>query len=151
MKVTCLLFLLLTVSCAALMPETSYAASPQHVSDKNRTRRRAGLTAKNRPKQPPTGQKHPLPRNAASLRQPALARSGGAAKGRLIQNETTNRGLPVRLTSVPPRVASLNASLNPLPNNVRHRGPNPAVVSGSANSKNSHTGAINGTGMHRRP
>jgi hypothetical protein len=151
MKVTCLLFLLLTVSCAALMPETSDAASPQHVSDKNRRRKRGGLTAENRPKQPPTGQKHPLPRSAASLRQPALARSGGAAKGGLIQNETTNRGLPVRLKSVPPRVASLNASINPLPNNVHHRGPNPAVVGGSGNFAIRNTGAINGTSMHRRP
>ncbi len=151
MKVTSLLFLLLTVSCAAVMQETSYAASPEHASDKNHTRSRAGLTAGNRPKQPATSQKRPLPRNPASLRQPALARSGGAAKGGLIQNETTNRGLPVRLTSVPPRVASLNPSLNPLPNNVHHRGPNPAVVSESPRWNNGNTGAINGTGMRRRP
>jgi hypothetical protein len=32
MKVTCLPFLLLTVNCAALMQETSYAASPQQTS-----------------------------------------------------------------------------------------------------------------------
>jgi hypothetical protein len=151
MKVPCLPFLLLTVSCAALMQETSYAASPQHASDENHPHSRAaGLTAANRPKQPPTGQKRPLPRNTASLRQPPLARSG-AAEGALIQNETTKHGLPVRLTSVRPSVASLNPSLNPLPNNVRHRGPNAAVVSGSANSGISNTGAISGTGMHRRP
>jgi hypothetical protein len=150
MKVTCLPFLLLTVSCAALMQETSYAASPQHASDMNHPHSRAGLTAANRPKQPPTGQKRPLPRNTTSLRQPSLARSG-AAKGALIQNETTKYGLPVRLTSVRPSVASLNPSLNPLPNNVRHRGPNAAVVSGSANSGIRNTGAISGTGTHRRP
>jgi hypothetical protein len=151
MKATCLLFLLLMASYAALMQETSYAASPQHASDKNHPHSRAGLTASNHPKQLSTSQKRPLPRNAASLRQPALARSGGAAKGGLMQNETTNRGLPVRLTSVRPSVASLGSSLNPLPDNVRHRGPNPAVVSGAANSGNRNTGAINGTGMHRRP
>ena len=147
MKIICLPFLLLTVSCAALMQETSYAASPQHASDKNQPHSRAGLIAANRSKQLPTGRKHPLPRNAASHRQPALARSGGSAKGGSIQNETTGRPLPVRPASVRPSVASLN----PLPNNVHHRGPNPAVVSGSANSRNSNTGAINGTGMHRRP
>jgi hypothetical protein len=151
MKVNCLPFLLLTVSCAALMQETSYAASPQHASDKNQPHSRAGLIAVNRSKQLPTSRKRPLPRNAASLRQPALARSGGAAKGRLIRNETTDRPLPGRPTSVRPTVASLNSSLNPLPDNVRRRGPSPAVVSGSANSRNSNTGGINGTGMHRRP
>jgi hypothetical protein len=35
MKVTCLLSLLLTVSCAALMQGTSYAASPQQTSTQN--------------------------------------------------------------------------------------------------------------------
>jgi hypothetical protein len=146
MKATCLLFLLLTVSCAALIQETGYAASSQHASDKNHPHSRAGLTAANRPKQLPGTQKRPLPRNAASLRQPALARSGDAAKSRLVQIETTNRCLPVRAASVRPSVAMLN----PLPNNVRHRGPNAAVVSGSANYGISNTGAINGTGMHRR-
>ncbi len=147
MKVTCLPFLLLTVSCAALMQEASYAASPQHASEKNHPHSRAGQIASNRPKQLPTTQKRPLPRNAASLRQPASARSGAAAKSALIQNETAKHALPVRSTSVRPSVASLN----PLPTNVRHRGSNPAVVGGLASSGNSNTGAINGTGMHRRP
>jgi len=147
MKVTCLSFLLLTVSCAALMQETSYAASPQHAPDKNHPHSRAGLIAANRSKQLPTSRKRPLPRNAASPRHPTLATSGGATKGGSIRNESTDRALPVRPTSVRSSVASLK----PLPDNVRHRGANPAVVSGSASSRNSNTGAINGTGMHRRP
>ena len=147
MKVTRLLFLLLTVSCAALIQETSYAASPQHAPAQNHPRSRAGLTAGNRSKQLPTSRKRFLPRNAASLRQPTSARSGAAAKSALIQNETAKHALPVQSTSVRPSVASLN----PLPTNVRHRGSNPAVVGGLANSRNSDTGAINGTGMHRRP
>ena len=151
MKVTGLPFLLLTLSYAALMQETSYAASAQHSSDKNQPHSRAGLIAANRSKQLPTSRKHPLPRNAASLRQLALARSGGAAKGGLVQHETTGRPVPGRPTNVRPSVASLNPSLNPLPNNVRHRGSNAAVVSGSANSRSGNTGAINGTGMRRRP
>jgi hypothetical protein len=147
MKIICLPFLLLTVSCAALMQETSYAASPQHASDKNQPHSRAGLTAANRSKQLPTSRKRPLTRKAGSPRQPALATSGCATKRGSVQNETTNRALPVRQTSVRSSVASLN----PLPGNVRHRGANPAVVGGSANSGKSNTGAINGTGMHRRP
>ena len=147
MKVTCLPFLLLTVSCAVFMQETTYAASPQHAPDKNHSHSLAGLIASNPPKQLKATQKRPLPRNAASLRQPASARSGAAAKSALIQNETAKHALRVRSTSVRPSMASLN----PLPANVRHRGSNPAVVGGPANSRNSNTGAINGTGMHRRP
>lgn len=151
MKVTCLPFLLLTVSCAALMQETSYAASPQHASDKNHPHSRAGQIASNRPKQLPTTQKRPLPRNAAGLRQPASARSGSAAKSALIQNETAKHALPVRSASLRSSLASRNPSLSLLPNNGRHRGPNPAILTGSANAASSNTGAINGTGMHRRP
>jgi hypothetical protein len=147
MKVTRILFLLLAVSCAALMQETRYAASPQHASDKNLPHGRAGLIATNRPKQLPTSRKRPLTPNPASLRQPALARSGAAAKSALIQSETAKHALRVRSTSVRPSVASLNG----LPTNMHHRGSNPAVVGGLANSRNSDTGAINGTGMHRRP
>jgi len=147
MKVTCLPFLILTLCCSALTQETSHAASSQHFSDKKHPHIRAGLIASNRPKQLQATQKHPLSRNAASLSQPASARSGAAAKSALIQNETDKYALPVRSTSVRPSVASLH----PLPTNVRHRGSNPAVVGGLANSGNSNTGAINGTGMHRRP
>ena len=173
MKVSCLLFLslIVTMSWAALMPGTSYAAPsqqtsaassattpvagnpskeqryPRHASDKNHPRSRASLTAANHPKQLPNGRKRSIPGNAANLRQHGSGKSGAAAKGGLIQNETAKDALPVRSTSVRPIVASLN----PLPTNVRHRGSNPAVVGGLANSGNSNTGAINGTGMHRRP
>jgi len=147
MKVTCLLFLILTLGCSALTQETSHAAPPQHTSNKNHPRNPATGNAASRPKQLPTGQKRRVPRNAAGLRQPASARSGAAAKSALIQNETDKHALPVRSTCVRPSVASLN----PLPTNVRHRESNPAVVGGLANSGNSNTGAINGTGMHRRP
>jgi hypothetical protein len=147
MKVTCLLFLLLLLSYAALMQQTSYAASPQHASDKNHTRLRAGLNAENRPKQTATSQKRSLSRKATIRRQLEWPRSGGAAKGGLIRNETANRGSPVRPVSVRPSVATLN----PLPNNVHHRGPDPAVVRGSANFGDRNAGVINGTGMHRRP
>ena len=147
MKVTCLPFLLLTVSCAALVQRTSDVASPQHASDTNHPHSRAGLIASNRPKQLPAHQKLPLPRKPASPHQPASDRSGASAKSASIQNETARHAQPVRSRSIRSSVASLN----PLPTNVRHRGSNPAVVGGGANSGNSNTGAINGTGMHRRP
>ena len=79
-----------------------------------------------------------------NLHQPGSDKSGGAAKGGLIQNETVHNALPVRPSSVVrPTAPSLN--------NVRHRGPNPAVIGGSANSDRRNTGAINGTRMNRKP
>ena len=87
-----------------------------------------------------------------NLHQPGSDKSGAAAKGGLIQNETVNNALPVR---PPGAVRPTAASLNPSFNNVRHRGPNSAVVSGSAggsaNLNSRNTGAINGTRMNRKP
>jgi hypothetical protein len=83
-----------------------------------------------------------MPGNA--LHQPASNKSGGVAKGGLIQNATVNNALPVRTPSVVrPTVQALN--------NVRHRGHNPAVVTGSVNSDSRNAGAINGTCMNRKP
>jgi hypothetical protein len=174
MKVTCFLFLglIVTMTWAALMSGTSYAAPSQqtsaessattpvagnpsqeqrcpcHASDKNHPRSRASLTAANHPKQLPNGRKRSIPGNAANLHQPGSGKSDAAAKGRLIQNETTSNAMLVR---PPGTVRPTAASLNPSLNNVRHRGPNAAVVGGSANFNSSNTGAINGTRMHRKP
>jgi hypothetical protein len=79
---------------------------------------------------------------AMNFHQPASDKSGG--KGELTQNKTVNNARPVRLQSaVRPTVASLHNALDPSLNNVRHRGPNPAVVGGSANSASRNTGTIN--------
>jgi hypothetical protein len=76
--------------------------------------------------------------------QPGSDKSSGAAKSGFIRNETVNNTLPVRTPSViRPTV--------PSPNNVRHRGPNPAVVGGSPISRSGNTGAIDGTRMNRKP
>jgi hypothetical protein len=173
-KVACLfsLTLILMMSCTALIPGTSYAASsdqtsaestattpvagnssneqryPRHASDKNHPRSRASLTAANRRKQLPKSRTRSIPGNAANLHQPGSGKSGAAAKGGVIQNETASKAKPVR---PPGTVRSTATTLNSSPNNVRHRGPNPAVVRGSANLTSSNTGAINGTRMHRKP
>jgi hypothetical protein len=81
--------------------------------------------------------------NARSLRQPGSDKSSGAAKSGFIRNETVNNALAVR----PPNVVRPAV---PLLNNVRHRGPNPAVVGGSLNSHGTNTGTINGTRMNHR-
>jgi hypothetical protein len=178
MKVTCLLFLslIVTMSWAGLMPGTSYAAPsqqtsaessattlvagnpskeqryPRHASDKNHPRSRASLTAAKHPKQLPNSRNRSVPGNVANLHRPDSGKSGVAAKGGLIQNETARNAMPVR---PPSTVRSTAATLHPSLNNVRHRGPNPAVVGGSAggsaNLSSSNTGAINGTRMKRKP
>jgi hypothetical protein len=79
-----------------------------------------------------------------NLHHPGSDKFGRAAKGGLIQNETVNKALAVRTPSVVrPTVPSFN--------NVRHRGPNPAVIGGSTNSNRRNNGTINGTHMNRRP
>jgi hypothetical protein len=79
-----------------------------------------------------------------ALRQPSLNKSGGAATGGLIPNQTVRNALPVRISSVVrPTVPTFN--------NVRHRSPNPAVLGGSPNFHRSNTGTINGARINRRP
>ncbi len=154
MKRTCLLFLIpfLTMSCAAPMHATSYptplqpraAARSGNASGKNHPRSRASLAPATRLKGLPRSRKSSMPENAMNLHQPGSDKSGGAAKGESIHNEAINNALPVRPPSaVRPTMLSLNT--------VRHRGPNPAVVGGSANSNRRNTAAIDGTRMHRKP
>lgn len=82
-------------------------------------------------------------RGAANARSAALGEPGRAAREGFVQNEILNRSaLPTR----PPRVAPGGGVTA---NNPRHRSPNPAVVDGSMNARN--TGAINGTHMVRKP
>ena len=97
----------------------------------------------NRPKQVLNSRKGSLAGNAMNLHQPDSNKSSGAAKSGFIRNETVNNALGVR----PPNVVRPTA---PSFNNVRHRGPNPAVVGGSLNSRGSNTGTINGTRMNHR-
>jgi hypothetical protein len=103
---------------------------------------RCSLT--NRLRQLPNDRERPTSGNPMNIRQPASNRSDAASKEGLLQNDTTNRVLTVRAPTVswpggPPR------------DNTRHRGPNPAVVDGTMNSKTGNTGAINATRMNPRP
>ena len=153
MKNRCLR-LLLTISCAALMHASSSAAPlPQGSSERPASgtreqqqvsthravaesrvvRRRAGRILAG--PDSPMGRKHFAP--ARSWNQPGAARSGTVAP------QFQNRGLG-------------HPSAIPLPSvvhgsNVRHRGANPAVIGGSANSDARSTGGLNGTRMPRRP
>jgi hypothetical protein len=138
------LILLLAISAPAVMLARSYAAASQPTSAGIHPRSRAGLVAANRPKQLTNGQKRSTAGTATNFRQPASGDVRGAAKREVIQNHTFNSTPPVRRVTVArPNVLS--------PKNVRHRGPNPAVVGGTTTSGSSNTGAINGTRMNRRP
>jgi len=115
----------------------------RQVSAKNHPRSSAA-TRKDRPKHLPNNRERSPSGNALNVHQPGSDKSSVVAQSALIQRGTVNNALPVRPASViRPAFA--------LPNNVRHHGANPAVIGGSANSSSRSTGAINGTGVHRRP
>ena len=98
----------------------------------------------NRPKQFPNSRERLTAANPRNLRQPGLNKSSAIAKRGLIQNKTVSSALAIR----PPRVFRSSPLSQ---DNVHHRGPNPAVIAGSANSRIGNTGTIDGTRMSRRP
>ena len=147
------LVLILTISSVALMQGTSYAApskpiavvGPANASDRSHVHGSASVNTASRSKQLLNSRKSLLGHTASRHQyQPSLDKSSGAAKAGSIKNEAVNTALPVRRLSV------VRPYL-PSPKNVRHRGPNPAVVAGSTNLASRNTAAINGTGMNRRP
>ena len=106
--------------------------------------RSPATTIKVRPKQLPNNRNHSPSRNSMNLHRPGLGKSDALAETGLIHQETFKSGQAVR-------PASVARSAVPLRNNVRHRGANPAVVGGTANSARRNTGAISGTSVHRKP
>ncbi len=115
----------------------------RHISDKNHPRS-LGTVTKERPKHLPNNRDRFPSRNGMNLRQPGSAKSGGTAKGGFLRRERVNSAVsPGPPNVIRPGVPSLN--------NVRHRGPNPAVVGGSPKSDGRHTGTIDGTRVHRKP
>lgn len=115
----------------------------RHVSGKNHLHSPATIT-KNHPNQLPNNRVRPPSRSAMDLHPPGSDKSDGGAKGGFIRHDTVNGAAVPR----PPSVIRPNM---PLVNSVRHRGANPAVIGGSANSDGRNSGLINGTRVHRRP
>ena len=113
-------------------------------SNANHARSHARVANANRPKQFPNSRERLTVGNPRNLRQPGPNKSVTVAKNGLIQHKTVSSALAVR----PPRVFRSSSFSQ---DNVRHRGPNPAVIAGSANSRTGNTGMINGTRMNRRP
>ena len=170
MKTACSLFLMM--SCAALAPNTSLAASAQQSSTKSSLTRdsarsqdarqfsddrrvRGATSVQNHPRRPtntinvhpkqlPNNREHFQSKNSTKFLRPGSGKSAGAAKGGVVQRETTHKTGLVR-------PASGSRPTAPSFDNVRHRGANPAVIGGSANSTRRNAGAISGTSVHRRP
>ena len=110
-------------------------------------RRRVTASPSGKPR--PTARDAKTPRSAFAPATNSLVRgpisTGGAAKQQLAQPHSIENALPVR----PPTVA---AHAGFLPSEVPHRGPNPAVITGSAaNAKGRGPAAVTGTGMERKP
>jgi hypothetical protein len=116
---------------------------PSPGSGKNHPRGPAAIT-KDHPEQPPKDPEHFPSGDAMDPRQPASAKSGGAAEDEFIHQARAASALTVRS----PRVIRPAV---PLLNNVRHIGPNPAVVGGSKGLDGRNAGAISGTHMNRKP
>jgi hypothetical protein len=130
-------FLLLTISWSALVPALAYAAisnatSPE-ASPKTAARTPGTLLPKRRPQSAPATSFNPHPTSHSG---PAAVKAKTLPRAATVDNS-----LATRTTAVP------RQSLN----NVRHRGVNPAVITGTPASLTRKTGAIDGARMHRRP
>jgi hypothetical protein len=115
---------------------------PAHArsSETNHRSSPAGLSKPNRAKQLPMSRQRSQPGKA--LHQPGPTQPVVVAKVGLIPNAPAQNALPGRM----PGVVALPTALSL--NNVRHRGPNPAVVGGSPSPRRSNTGVVNGNRMN---
>ena len=124
--------------------DAGHAASPRdgrRTVVANHPSRRVSVTLVNRPKAPPNSRQRFMPGNA--LPPSVSNKSAGRGEVGLIPIATVHNAIPARTPGiVRPAV--------PPASNVRHRGPNPAVVDGSPGFHGSNAGALNGTGMKRK-
>lgn len=151
MKNICLVFLL--ICSVAFTRGTSFGAEPKaafehsfaaEVSKQSQALSRASTTKANRRNQFPNSNRKPSTAgNPMNLRGSNSGKHSAVANDRLIQNETVSNVVLARSPNI------LRPSVE-LPSDVRHRGDNPAVIRGSANSRTGNTGAINGTRMKRK-
>jgi len=115
---------------------------PRHDSDKSLMRGRRSAAKANRLGQL-WNQQHFASGNGSNPHQFAPERIGSAVKPGLIPEES-NQSLRVRSPDVIRHTAVSPAG-------VRHRGQNPATISGSRNSATRNAGEIDGRRVNRRP
>ena len=116
------------------------------VPNKNQSRSRSSATKTTGLKQPSSGQLHSKSGNALRIQRRKTSNQVGEVPiGGSVQNAAISHSAR---SSRPSSVVSQRWSP---PNNQRHRGSNPAVISGLANSRTENTGVINGTRLIRKP
>jgi hypothetical protein len=134
-------------ACAASLFGASYAdpsrgplRKPEHT----------GLVKPAKPaiRKPSANGRHPsleAAQRAAAMGKPRQGVEGSipATRNGTIPNELTGRSRPAR------QPGTVRAAMSPL-SSLRHRSPNPAVITGSANFRNRSSGGIDGTQVHRR-
>lgn len=146
-------FVFVTLACVGLICATGYAAgaaldqqqdrSGGHAPAKPQRVRRGVPPRSNLPKPLPRRQ---MPLVSAGAMNPRRRPDGSSplAAGVLVQNPTAGRYPPVWS---PGRVGAAAPPLS----YVRHRSPNPAVITGSADLRKRNAGAIDGKQVYRRP
>ena len=136
--------LIVLVACVVLIPGAGYADEKPDQSNQHPPLKRPGSGRKAVAEVKPHKQfaKPAAHLPSAIARNPRRGSVGSfpTVKGAAIQNPNAGRSRP-RPPSAPA----------PLLSNLRHRSPNPAVISGTANLSTRNTGAIDGRQMHRRP
>jgi hypothetical protein len=131
-------------ACVVLIPGAGYAdgqrdQSSEHAALKPPRAGHKALAAVKPPKQLAKPAAH-LPSAIARNPRRGSVGSFSTVRSATIQNPIAGGSRPR-----PPSAAA------PLLRNVRHRSPNPAVISGTANLSMRNTGAIDGRQVHRRP
>jgi hypothetical protein len=143
--------LVLVLGCAPLLVATNFALAQapsirptgrasSRKAEPARTTAAPRIAATRPGRQPVTIPARPT--GTAMKSQRPANRTGAAARQAFIQYQAANRGLPLER---PAGVAMPSLS------NVRHRGTNPPIIGGAANSTRHVTGALSGTGIKRRP
>lgn len=103
----------------------------------------SSLSKSNRPTGLPNRRERSAAEDSKNSHRPGSDKSGGAAKNGFTRNETVNHASSNRAPSAArPSVPSLG--------DVRHRGPNPAIISGAGSSHTRNTAALDGTHMNRK-
>ncbi len=129
-------------------PASSVRTGKRRVQQKNAKTNHVPLPATvaktNRLKHPLNGHVRSTTATPRSPYQSGLTHSIVVAKNGSIQNKAVSNVSAVQRSSMFP-------SSSPSLDNLRHRGPNPAVIGGLGTAKPSAAGAINGSRISRKP
>jgi hypothetical protein len=117
---------------------------PSRVSEKGQSHVGENSAKPGVPKPPANGRARSTSAAATKVHPPALNRSSGAANA-----VVTRRQAGGKSSSVQPRAVPRPSEASPV--TTRHHSSNPARVGGTTTFRAATTGALNGTGISRRP